>query len=216
MKTPDIALFSLLLLSGTPGAQAASIVDLSVKGRITPLACTPLLSNSAVIDYGKISQQDLNLDKSTRLPLKQLQVSITCNDSNRFALRMHDNREGSAMVNSEIYYGLGFDHSGNRLGLYSMAFDPRQTKVNSTTQAYGTESTTGGLAWRTANLNPINIGANSYLGFTDTAGSTAGPSAIRELISTVQVETVINARQNLDLNRDTPLDGLATLEVVYL
>ncbi|WP_339482278.1 DUF1120 domain-containing protein [Pseudomonas sivasensis] len=215
MKTHNIALLSLLLAAGT-AIQAASQVDLAVTGRLTPTACTPLLSNGAVIDYGKISRQDLNVDKGTRLPIKPLQVSIACNGANRFALRMRDNRDGSAMVNSEIYYGLGLDHSGNRIGLYSMAFDPRQTTVDGSTLVYGTESTTGGLAWRTANLNPINIGAKSYLGFTDIAGSTAGPSAIQELTSTVQVETVINATQNLDLSRDIALDGLATLEVVYL
>ena len=215
MKKPDIALFSLLL-GGTSAVQAASIVDLAVTGLITPTACTPQLSDGAVIDYGKISQQDLKVDRSTRLPVKPLHVNIACNAPNRFALRMHDNRDGSAMVNSEIYYGLGLDHSGNRIGLYSMTFDPLQTVVDSTAQAYGTESTTGGLAWRTANLNPISIGANSYLGFTDTAGSTAGPSAIQTLSSTVKVETLINATQNLDLSRETALDGLATLEVVYL
>ncbi|WP_321358643.1 DUF1120 domain-containing protein [Pseudomonas extremaustralis] len=215
MKKPGIALFSLLL-GGTSAVQAASIVDLAVTGLITPTACTPQLSDGAVIDYGKISQQDLKVDRSTRLPVKPLHVNIACNAPNRFALRMHDNRDGSAMVNSEIYYGLGLDHSGNRIGLYSMNFDPLQTVVDSTAQAYGTESTTGGLAWRTANLNPISIGANSYLGFTDTAGSTAGPSAIQTLSSTVKVETLINATQNLDLSRETALDGLATLEVVYL
>ena len=215
MKKPGIALFSLLL-GGTSAVQAASIVDLAVTGLITPTACTPQLSDGAVIDHGKISQQDLKVDRSTRLPVKPLHVNIACNAPNRFALRMHDNRDGSAMVNSEIYYGLGLDHSGNRIGLYSMTFDPLQTVVDSTAQAYGTESTTGGLAWRTANLNPISIGANSYLGFTDTAGSTAGPSAIQTLSSTVKVETLINATQNLDLSRETALDGLATLEVVYL
>jgi hypothetical protein len=215
MKKPGIALFSLLL-GGTSAVQAASIVDLAVTGLITPTACTPQLSDGAVIDYGKISQQDLKVDRSTRLPVKPLHVNIACNAPNRFALRMHDNRDGSAMVNSEIYYGLGLDHSGNRIGLYSMTFDPLQTVVDSTAQAYGTESTTGGLAWRTANLNPISIGANSYLGFTDTAGSTAGPSAIQTLSSTVKVETPTNTTQNLDLSRETALDGLATLEVVYL
>ena len=158
MKKPGIALFSLLL-GGTSAVQAASIVDLAVTGLITPTACTPQLSDGAVIDYGKISQQDLKVDRSTRLPVKPLHVNIACNAPNRFALRMHDNRDGSAMVNSEIYYGLGLDHSGNRIGLYSMTFDPLQTVVDSTAQAYGTESTTGGLAWRTANLNPISIGA---------------------------------------------------------
>ena len=32
----------------------------------------------------------------------------------------------------------------------------------------------------------------------------------------VTVQTVINARQNLDLSVETALDGSATLEVVYL
>ncbi|NMX61253.1 DUF1120 domain-containing protein [Pseudomonas sp. WS 5021] len=215
MNNLSLAVSSLLLWAALP-ATAASTVDLSVTGRITPTACTPLLSSGGLIDYGKISQQDLNLERGTRLPIKQLQVSIGCNAPSRFALRMRDNRDGTATVNSEIYYGLGLDHSGNRIGLYSMSFDPRHTLVDSTATVFGTESTTGGLAWRTANLNPIDIGANSYLGFTDIQGSTAGPSAIQELVSTVKVEAVINARQNLDLSRDTPLDGSATLEVLYL
>lgn len=215
MNNLSLAVSSLLLWAALP-ATAASTVDLSVTGRITPTACTPLLSSGGLIDYGKISQQDLNLERGTRLPIKQLQVSIGCNAPSRFALRMRDNRDGMATVNSEIYYGLGLDHSGNRIGLYSMSFDPRHTLVDSTATVFGTESTTGGLAWRTANLNPIDIGANSYLGFTDIQGSTAGPSAIQELVSTVKVEAVINARQNLDLSRDTPLDGSATLEVLYL
>lgn len=215
MNNLSLAVSSLLLWAALP-ATAASTVDLSVTGRITPTACTPLLSSGGLIDYGKISQQDLNLERGTRLPIKQLQVSIGCNAPSRFALRMRDNRDGTATVNSEIYYGLGLDHSGNRIGLYSMSFDPRHTLVDSAATVFGTESTTGGLAWRTANLNPIDIGANSYLGFTDIQGSTAGPSAIQELVSTVKVEAVINARQNLDLSRDTPLDGSATLEVLYL
>jgi hypothetical protein len=215
MNIPCITL-SILLLAGAQHAMAASSVDVSVKGLITPTACTPLLSSGGLIDYGKISQQDLNQDKGTRLPVKHLQVSVACNAPSRFALRMRDNRDGSAMVNSEIYYGLGLDTSGNRIGLYSMTFDPRQTVVNSTALIFGTESTTAGLAWRTANLNPIDIGANSYLGFTDTEGSTTGPSAIQELMSTVKVEAVINAKQNLDLSADVLLDGSATMEVVYL
>lgn len=214
MKT--VALSSLLFLTCAQSAVAVSMIDLSVQGQIIPRACTPQLSGSGLIDYGKISRQDLNLEQGTRLPLKTLQVSIDCNGPSRYALRMRDNRDGSATVNSEIYYGLGFDTAGNRLGLYSMSFDPRQTQADSSAQIYGTESTTGGLGWRTANLNPVDIGATSYLGFTDTGGSTAGPTAIATLNTTVQIRTVINARQNLDLSVETDLDGSATLEVVYL
>lgn len=216
MKKYAVILPTLFWLAGPAHTLAASTVDLSVKGLITPVACTPRLSGGGVIDYGKISQQDINLDKGTRLPPKHLQVSVDCSGPSRFALRMRDNRDGSAMVDSEIYYGLGFDSSGNRVGLYAMTFEPRQTQVDTTIQAYGTESTTAGMAWRTANLNPIDIGANSYLGFTDTEGSNAGPSPIQQLISTVKIDAVINAKQNLDLSTDILLDGSATIEVIYL
>ena len=209
-------LFASLLLASSPAVLAASAVDLNVKGLITPAACLPQFPSGALIDYGKIARQDLNLETATRLPVKTLNIAITCNGPVRYALRMRDNRDGSAMVNSEIYYGLGFDNSGNRLGIYSMTFDPRQTQANSTAQIYGTESTTGGLAWRTSNLNPIDIGSRSYLGFTEVEGSVSGPTAIAILFSSVTVQTVINARQNLDLSVETPLDGSATLEVVYL
>ena len=218
MKRPmKTRIFSgLLLLACAPSVLAASAVDLTVKGLIVPAACLPQFPGGALIDYGKIAQQDLNLGTATRLPVKPLLFAIACSGPTRYALRMRDNREGSAMVNSEIYYGLGFDISGNRLGVYSMTFDPRQTQANTTAQIYGTESTTGGVAWRTSNLNPIDIGSRSYLGFTEVEGSVSGPTAIGTLTGTVTVQTVINAKQNLDLSADVLLDGSATMEVVYL
>ncbi|MGY1921590.1 DUF1120 domain-containing protein [Pseudomonas tolaasii] len=207
-------LIALAFLSGA--AHAASTVDLAVTGLITPMACTPLLSGGGLVDFGKISRNDLNLTNGTRLPHKYLTLTVNCNAPGRFALRMRDNRDGTAHVNSEIFYGLGLDTSGNKIGVYSVSFDPRQTVVDDLAVVYGTESTTGGLAWRMANLNPIDVGSRSLLGFTDVVGSTAGPSAIQTLTSTLKLEATINARQNLDLSVETPMDGSATLEVVYL
>lgn len=208
------ALIVLTLLAGT--AQAASTAELTVKGLITPMACTPLLSSNGLVDFGKISRNDLNLTNGTRLPHKYLTLTINCNAAGRFALRMRDNRDGTAHVNSEIFYGLGLDTAGNKIGVYSLTFDPKQTSVNDVAVVYGTESTTGGVAWRTSNLNPIDVGSRSLLGFTDVVGSVAGPSAIQTLSSTLKLEATINARQNLDLSVETPMDGSATLEVVYL
>ncbi|PMX11324.1 MULTISPECIES: DUF1120 domain-containing protein [Pseudomonas] len=216
MKTLLLALTAGAWLAPVSTAQAASTVDLRVTGLITPMACTPVFSGGGLVEFGKISQQDLNQATGTRLPLKSLTLTVSCNAPGRYALRMRDNREGSAHVNSEIYYGLGYDNSGNKVGVYSLKFDPKQTVASPLPQVFGTESTTGGAAWRTANQNPIDIGARSLLGFTDIEGSTDGPAAIQTLTSTLTLEAVINAKQNLDLSTDIPLDGSATLEVVYL
>lgn len=207
-------LIALALLSGT--VQAASTVELSVTGLITPMACTPLLPAGGIVDFGKISRSDLKLAVGTRLPHKYLTLTVNCNAAGPFALRMRDNRDGTAHINSEIFYGLGLDSAGNKIGVYSVSFDPKQTVVDDLAVVYGTESTTGGVAWRTSNLNPIDIGSRSLLGFTDVVGSTSGPSAIQSLTSTLKLEATINARQNLDLSVETPMDGSATLEIVYL
>lgn len=216
MQTSFIALAACAWVAMAASAQAASTVELTVGGLITPMACTPVLSAGGLIDFGKISQKDLNQATGTRLPLKSLTLTVSCNAPGRYALRMRDNRDGTAHVNSEIYYGLGLDSAGNKLGVYSVKFDPKQTVADALPVTYGTESTTGGMAWRTSNTNPIDIGSKSLLGFTDVVGSTAGPSAIQNLTSTLTLEAVINAKQNLDLSVETPMDGSATLEVVYL
>lgn len=209
--------FATSLLIGTaPHVFAVSAVDLTVKGLITPVACTPSLSNNGLVDYGKISRQDLSADKRTQLRDQTLDFSLQCDGPARFALLMRDNRDGSAIVNSEIYYGLNHDNSGNKIGLYSLNFDPASTVVDGWSQVFRTDSTTGGLAWSSSNSRSIPIGARSYLGFTDTAGSNAGPIAIQTLTSRVTIETVIAPMSELDLSVDVQLDGSATLDVVYL
>ncbi|MCW8275287.1 DUF1120 domain-containing protein [Pseudomonas sp. PCH199] len=211
-----MALVATALIAQAPCTFAASTVDLTVKGRITPLACTPSLSNNGLVDYGKISRQDLSADKRTQLRDQTLDFSLQCDGAARFALLMRDDRDGSAIVNSEIYYGLNRDGSGNKIGLYSLNFDPAATVVDDWSQVYRTDSTTGGLAWSSSNSRSIPIGARSYLGFTDVAGSSAGPIAIQSLTSRVTVETVIAPTSELDLSADVQLDGAATLDVVYL
>jgi hypothetical protein len=216
MNTHFAFIVTTLLASVTPTALAASTVDLTVKGTITPIACTPGLSNNGLVDYGKISYKDLSADKRTQLHDKYLDFTIQCNGPARFALMMRDNRDGSAIVNSEIYYGLNHDNSGNKIGLYSLNFDPTQTVVDDLSQVFRTDSTTGGVAWSTSNSRPIPIGARSYLGFTDVAGSSAGPIFIQNLSSRVTVETVISPTSELDVSTDIQLDGSATLDVIYI
>lgn len=216
MNTVRLSLASLALLGLVGSTHAASTAELTVTGLITPMACTPVFSAGGRVDFGKISQQDLNQAKPTMLPLKTMTLTVSCNSAGRYALRMRDNRDGTAYVNSEIYYGFGLDGSGGKIGVYSLKFDPKQTVADALPVIYGTESTTNGVAWRTSNSNPIDMGSRSLLGFTELNGSSAGPTAIQNLTSTFILEAVINAKQNLDLSQEVVMDGSATLEVVYL
>jgi type 1 fimbria pilin len=215
MKRIPLPLTVALLTIASNGVLAASTNDLTINGSIIPAACTPTFSRNGLIDYGKISRQDLNIDKRTQLRDESLDLNINCNMPARFALIMRDNRDGSAIVNSEIYYGLNRDGSGNNIGLYSLNFDPTQTVVDHLSQVYRTDSTTGGVAWSSSSSRPIPIGARSYLGFTDVAGSNAGPIFIQNLSSRLTIKTVIAPISELDLSADVQLDGSATLDMVY-
>lgn len=190
--------------------------ETTLRASFAPGACTPELSNGGLVDFGTLSSSDLNPDKGTRLPPKSLSLRIGCDAPTHYALVMHDNRAGSATVNSEVYYGLGFDNRHNKIGLYSLNVDPADVTADRFTRLYRTDSTTAGAAWSPANSKPIPVGQKSYLGFTDAAGSTAGPVAIQNLNATVTVEAVIAATTSLDLSTAVHLDGSGTIEVFYL
>ncbi|VVN48241.1 hypothetical protein PS662_06093 [Pseudomonas fluorescens] len=143
-------------------------------------------------------------------------LTVGCDAPASFALVMHDNRAGTATVNSEIYYGLGTDSRNNKIGLYSLNIDPADASADSFGRLYRTDSTTAGAAWSTSSNSPIPIGQNSYLSFTDSAGSNAGPVLIQNLSTTVTVEAVIAPTNNLDLSSAIDLDGAGTIEIIYL
>ena len=190
--------------------------EANLRARFAPAACQPMLSNGGLVDFGTLSNKDLNADKSTRLPDKSLTLTVGCDAPTAFALVMHDNRLGSATVDSDIYYGLGKDSRDHKIGLYSLHFDPNDASADRYPKLYRTDSTTGGRAWSSSSANPIPIGKTSYLAFTDTAGSTSGPVMIQTLATRVTVQAVIAPTNDLDLSNAIDLDGAATIEILYL
>jgi hypothetical protein len=189
--------------------------EATLRARFAPAACEPVLSNAGVVDFGTLSKNDLNADKSTRLPLRSLTLRVGCDAPTSFALIMHDNRSGSATVNSDIYYGLGTDSRHNKIGLFSLTVDPADASADSYARLYRVDSTTGGIAWNSASASPIPFGKTSYLSFTDSA-SANGPALIQNLSTTVTVHAVIAPTNSLDLSNAIDLDGAGTIEIIYL
>ncbi|HWT67598.1 MAG TPA: DUF1120 domain-containing protein [Pseudomonas sp.] len=190
--------------------------EATLRARFAPAACEPVLSNGGLVDFGRLSQNDLNADKTTRLPPRSLTLRVGCDAPTAFAMIMHDNRSGSATVDSEIYYGLGVDARNNKIGLYSLNLDPASASADHFARLYRTDSTTSGNAWSTSSASPIPIARNSYLGFTDSAGSNAGPVMIQNFNTTVTVDAVIAPTNSLDLSTAIHLDGAGTIEIIYL
>ena len=210
MKLTLNALATALLLSSSASALAASTVDLTVKGIITPNACTPSLSGAGVVDYGKISAKDLNLITPTYLPTATLQLSINCEGSTLFAVKGSDNRAGSNATASGSY-GLGLINGTQKLGGYDVVL---MNAVADSVAVTVLESMDNGATWfdsGDAVLTPSSLGA-----FGNQSAGIWSPVPIQQMTTDMLVYGRIARADSLDLSDEHPIDGSATFEVKYL
>ena len=197
MKTRLTTLAASLLLLNSAATFAASTVDLTVKGLIVPSACTPSLSGGGVIDHGKIYAKDLNPDKNT---------VVNCDAPIQFALHSIDNRAASG---SSIRYGLGFINETQVLGGYILTFANPVAEGGVVVQPIASGDQ-GNTWYREKFWDP-----GLYMSVAAMDDDTQ-PLAVKDLSLDLEVQTIINRADGLDLSNEVTIDGSATLEVKYL
>ncbi|KAF1028747.1 MAG: Protein GltF [Pseudomonas sp.] len=204
-KSPPATL-ALLLATCVPGAFAASSMDLSVTGTITPSSCTPSLSGGGVVDHGKLSAKDLHLLQPTPLQEGEMQLQVHCEGSTLFTLTTVDNRAGSSAIDP-YHHGLGMVNGDQKLG--SVALEVLEP-VADTAPVQTIESRDGGTTW----------GPSNYLGhaaLTSFAAPSAPqtPIALQDLTARLRAATVIAPAGDLGLLDELPIDGHATMQIKY-
>ncbi|WP_226457440.1 DUF1120 domain-containing protein [Pseudomonas sp. AF03-9] len=196
-----------LLAASSATAFAASSVDLTVKGLITPSACTPALSNGGTVDYGKISAKDLNIDQMTPLAEQSLQLTVTCDAATLMALDADDNRAGSNHGNDMMEFGLGLINDTEKLGAMTLRLlSPIADGV--AVKAIGSED--GGVTWFTERyLMPENL-----ISVANTSAD--APIPVQVLTSEMRVGPKIAPASGLTLTNEAAIDGSVTVTVRYL
>ncbi|OPA97277.1 hypothetical protein BFW88_04565 [Pseudomonas fluorescens] len=205
-----------LLLAGVSTVFAASSVDLSVVGMITPSACTPQLSNGGVVDHGKISFQDLDPRRHTQLPDATLTLTVNCEATALIAVKATDNRYGTAMPEWQggppvsSFFGLGVASGGEKIGRYMLRTS--NTTADGVARAM-VESVDGqtwfetwDALWQPNWLRAANGGSTQQ----------PVPLAVQILRADLLISTFITQKDNLPGTEDIPIDGSATLDIVYL
>lgn len=204
-----IAVASALLITGSAPAFAASTVDLTVKGIITPNACTPSLSGGGVIDHGKMSAKDLNATQITPLPKASLQLTVSCDAAVSFALRAMDNRIGSG---SGAGSGLGFINSTQKLGSYTLTLGSTANPPMADGEVVqAIASFDEGTTWE-----KYSSFEHRLLLSVATLADVSNPRPTQELVTEVNYSGYINRTDGLDLSNEVNIDGSATIEVLYL
>jgi hypothetical protein len=200
-----------LMLSLVPAAFAASTVDVAVRGTITPSACTPLLGQGGLIDYGKIAARDLNRETFTPLPNAGLAVGVDCEAATLFALKLTDNRAGSSATEPDGF-GFGVVNGSEKVGVFHTTLHTPLADDAPITQL---QSLNYGQTWSVVEEN-VALPALRLAAFGNNASGTWSPLPIRELRVQLRISAFIAPAQGLTLDREVPLDGSATLDLIYL
>ncbi|MGY2412022.1 DUF1120 domain-containing protein [Pseudomonas pergaminensis] len=206
MKAIQIPLAACVGLACVLQAQAASTVDLSVSGVITPSACTPSLSNGGVYDLGKIAAKELNSDQPTRLPTSSLQLAITCEAVTLLALKPRDNRLGSSYSTYPDTFGLGLAANNAKLGYLQLTLDTvvgdgvDMKPIGSTNPSSWTPSRILSPRFLTAfSLNEEHI-----------------PAPLQQLNANLQIAPILAPANTLPLTEEVPFEASVTLSIKYL
>lgn len=217
-------------------ALAASTVDVRVIGTITPTACVPTLAGGGAIDYGAIHPTTLAADAYTVLAERTTTFSITCDAPAKVAVQFVNQRVGSLAGSTnetstggqpplgarDLLFGIGGNVYGAGLGMdgtrqiggYSMRMPPGtfiidgNTAVDSIYRNYTTDAFA-------ASANGI-VFSNQQRQISWAATGSLLPVAFTTLSGQLMVQAYINKSSELDLTKPVVLDGLTTIELVYL
>lgn len=204
------------------GAAQAQSVDVSVVGTIIPTACTPTLAGGGVVDFGKTSASTLNQTDFTLLKGKSVPFEIACDAPAKIALEFTDNRASSLVpgVVNGITGGLTDDnnfalgaHSGANVGGFTMA-PTRTTYVADGNQVWPIRSDGSG-GWIRFN-GKVSKAAGQLVSWSDVDADGSLPVAFQNLSGMIGVHVALNKGEDLPLENDVPLDGNATITLVYL
>ncbi|MNE13595.1 hypothetical protein D3C80_1064360 [compost metagenome] len=199
-----------LLLTLASNHALASTAEITLTGTLTPSACTPMLGNGGVVDYGHVSTGDLEDENATlyKLPAKQLSLTIQCASETSFALTTTDNRHESSGI-SPVSHGLGM-HKQQQIGTMGIGLStpeldgiPRNTLV----------SYNAGETWF-AGVFQYFAPSQKMPDYRVAFGDLNTPVPATRLSANLDINSFIY--KALPANEDIQIDGSTTFNIVYL
>jgi len=212
-RLPDAATWRA---SGVMEANQATDHPLTITAGIVPIACTPTVGSNGAVNLGRIPSQRLDPEQVTVLTPHTLSLQVACDAPARFALRVQDDRQGSAIHEGDTYFGLGHDSGGHRIGSFRLGVDSEAFHADHQASLLLTTSGVNTTTWAPSRHGQAWLGGRELVGFTHGEGDTSGPDAIQNLQGTLALQATLAPAQDLDLRSEVEIDGHVTLEIIYL
>lgn len=234
MKQMQQSVCALAVLAATTLPTMAASVDVRVVGAITPSACTPTLSGGGTVDYGVINPTTLSATDYTVLPEKSVDFSITCTAPAKVAITPLNGRPGTVAGATEAaagwaltpvsllslegagVAGLGLSN-GEKIGGYAMKVEDLTTD-GAAADVIRNMKGAGDANW-VASGNHYGFFRNvGTVPFTVTAAApgTLTSKAFTTLNGKLRVQAYLNKTSELNVANVVNLDGLTTIELIYL
>jgi hypothetical protein len=225
---------ALAVLAATTLPAMAASVDVRVIGAITPAACTPTLSGGGTVDYGVINPTTLSATDYTVLPEKSVDLAIVCTAPAKVAITPVNGRPGTVAGATESaaggavtpvpllsltgagVVGLGLSN-GEKIGGYAMKVEDLTTD-GAAADVIRSLKGSGDAGWA-ADGNHYGFFRNvGTVPFTVTAAApgTLTSKAFTTLNGKLRVQAYLNKTSELSVSSAVNLDGLTTIELVYL
>lgn len=208
-------------------ALAASSTVLKVKGVLTNAACTPLLGNGGVVDYGVIHLADLSATEVNQLGHKDIDLTISCTAPTKVSWNLVDDREqssanvvvedgtftGQSMAIMGYLYGVGTTAEGEKIGNYSLFI--KADSVEADGKVVDPISQLEGYPNWTKRVNGATMGYNA-MNITVAAVGSLEPLAFQTATFPLVTSLAIKDTTTLAITDDTQLDGQITISLKYL
>lgn len=210
-------LIAAALMLCTGSAFAEPTVVLQVQGKLTNASCTPELGNGGEVDYGYIHLSTLSATAVNLIGEKSIDLTINCTVATKVALTANDNRSDSNakvkvdFVAEDYYqYGVGKTDAGVNIGDYTLFANSGAVVDGATVQTIGRNSssenwkaTKGLRSDGVTSMTVANAGSLEPLAFT---------TATIPLTTTLAIQPT----DTLAITDDTPIEGQATITLLYL
>lgn len=220
----------LAILATSTTVMAADNLDVKVIGTIAPAACVPTVSGGGTLDYGNLRPETLKQDEFTVLDEKQIDFTITCDAPAKVAIAATSGRGASAVKQdgslaemssghplfggtNAAAVGLGL-HGEKGIGGYGLRLAADTVRADGkpvdSIQSHGNTTT-----WTKTEYGSLfNTTSQRYNSWA--ASGTLEPVAFTTLTGKLGAHAYINKASELDLTKPVQLDGLSTLQLIYL
>ena len=233
-----------LLIAGSAffamSAQAADRVSIDVKVTLEAAACTPILSNGGVVNFGSHSVNRLSTQHYTQIGTRNINMTITCESATGIAITARDTRMDSMTTGKDSggqsgvkytlngggyisqttrLFGLGKTKDNKNIGSYAVLIDSNNISASNGSQTLavsiaGADAVITGQkrAWQTLTAYPLAVDQSYYYTFVKPGETT--PTPVTNAIIPLQVSASI--ANDLGGSEKIELDGKAVISVVYL